>query len=168
MIIEERGKTKEGFEYIIGVHMQLGHRMGYVGVFEDSPLYGRDYSEDKDEESEYSSVEHHIHVHGGVTYSGPLQENIIGAKNPFYFGFDCGHLDDGKIDPDEMSELINSHLHKTTLSKKQKLIKDYAMMYNMFPDFGSITHIRDLEYVKNECKHLSSQLKELEDEYGNV
>jgi len=168
MIIEERGKTKEGFEYIIGIHSKLGHRLGYVGVYEDSPLYQEDYTHDEPDIEEsidsIDSLDYNVHVHGGLTYSGSLYQNVIGASNPYYFGFDCAHLDDGKITPTEMKAIVELHCKNLSDSKQQKLLNDYTQIYTMLPDFTN-AYAKDKSFVKNECEHLSSQLKSLEADY---
>ncbi len=168
MIIEERGMTTEGYEYIIGVHSKFGHRMGYVGVYPGNPLFGEQYA-GKEEEDYTSSLEYHIHVHGGLNFSGRLAENIIGGFNPFYFGFDCGHLDDAKIPPTEMHKIFTKAYSDKSISEIQTITNSYTMLYNMGLGIDTPNAIvRDKNYVLNECYHLSSQLKELEAEYGNV
>lgn len=166
MIIEERGKTKDGYEYIIGIHNTLGHRMGYVGVFPNSPLYSKCYTQEEDGE-EYTGIEYNVHVHGGLIFSGQLDENIIGGDNPHYFGFDCAHLDDGKIKPDEMAK----QYHKFYTNKSSQEINIMSIRYKQLYDtlnFFDTGYVRTVEYVRNECFDLSSQLKKLEDDYGDV
>lgn len=166
MIIEERGQTKEGYEYIICVHPKLGHRLGYVGVYETSPLYEINHvKEDEDEEIEtIDTLEYNVHVHGGLTYSGSLNQNVIGAQNPYYFGFDCAHLNDGKISPEEMRRIFETNSKYMSEYSQNKLLASYTQLYTLFPDFGN-SYAKSLEFVKNECNHLSAQLKALEQEY---
>lgn len=167
MIIEERGKTKEGFEYIIGVHVSLGHRLGYVGVYPESPLHSKCYSEDKDDEGEYTGIEYDVHVHGGLTFSGILNEYVIGGMNRHYFGFDCAHLDDAKIDPDDMEKIYKKFCTRKSKSELALMNNNYKMIYAI--SIGLNTgDIKTRDFVRNECFHLSAQLKELEDDYADV
>ncbi|RLC45602.1 MAG: hypothetical protein DRH57_07685 [Candidatus Cloacimonadota bacterium] len=166
MIIEERGQTKEGYEYIIGIHPKFGYRLGYVGVYENSPLYEIDHNKEDEEEDidAIDTLEFNVHVHGGLTYSGSLNQNVIGAKNPYYFGFDCAHLDDGKISPEEMQRIFALSSSYFDVYSQNKLLIEYTQIYTLLPDFGNAT-VKTLEFVKNECNHLSTQLKTLEQEY---
>jgi len=168
MIIEERGQTKEGFEYIIGIHPKFGHRLGYVGVYTDSPLYNVSYSKEYDEnedhyETSIHSLEYNVHVHGGLTYSGSLNQNVIGASNPHYFGFDCAHLDDGKISISDMQLIIEKHC-ELDKNQQQKLLNEYKQMFVIIQSFNN-SFPKSLEFVRNECNHLSEQLKELETDF---
>jgi hypothetical protein len=166
MIIEERSRTKEGFEYIIGIHTTMGYRVGYVGVYEQSPLYGHNYTcNEIDAEADLiHSLDYNIRVHGGLTYSGCLDQNIIGANNPYYFGFDCAHLDDGKITPEEMENIIKQHRYNLSEDQQQQLLINYSQLYISMQCFET-SCAKDLDFVRNECLHLSSQLKSLELEF---
>lgn len=53
---------------------------GYIKIEKDSPLYSKHY-----DDKVFSS----IIVHGGLTYSGAINED-----GDFYIGFDCNHLGD--------------------------------------------------------------------------
>lgn len=111
----------------------VGAWCGYVGIKEGHPLYGKSYS---------SSEFLNIIVHGDLSYSDYCQEeeketgicHISEDDDKVYWiGFDCAHGSD--VAP-IMSETMSF----------------------LFPD---ITY-KDLEYVKNECKELARQLKEIE------
>lgn len=58
---------------------------GYVEVKKGSKFYGKDY---RDIETEFD-------VHGGLTFSGEL-EDVEG----YFFGFDCAHFGDSPFDQD--------------------------------------------------------------------
>lgn len=168
MMIEERGKTDEGFEYIIGIHSDQGHRMGYVGVYPDSPLHSECYTVDTDDEDdEYTGIEYEVSVYGGLTFSGILRENIVGGYNPHYFGFDCAHLGDAKITPKEMELIYSNHLSEKSSTQIKALSNRYSMLYTITMDINEGT-IKTLDFVRAECFGLSKQLKELEKDYGNV
>jgi len=164
MIIEERGQTKDGYEYIICIHPKLGHRLGYVGVYETSSLYGINHQEEDKEKETIDTLEFNVYVHGGITYSGGLNQHVIGAQNPYYFGFDCGHLGDGKVTPEEMLGIFKTSCSCMDKYTQNKLLTTYNQLYTALPDFSNST-AKSLAFVKNECVHLSSQLKALEQEY---
>lgn len=169
MIIEERGQTNEGYEYIIGIHLELAFRLGYVGVYEDSPLYNVNYTKSNDEEDTIDYIDtvgYNVHVHGGLTYSGTLDQNIIGAQNPYFFGFDCAHLGDGKISLIEMTEVLDKHCGNLSSFDRANIISGYSTIFQLTPQ--SRTDVtKEMGFVKNECFQLSKQLKALESNYGN-
>jgi len=162
-MIEKEGTTPEGLPYIV-IITDMGSRNGYVGVFTDSILYGKAYDEFLIPEKYETSVDMNVSVHGGVTYSGMLNRNIIGAENPYFFGFDCNHLGDGKISPIEMNLLIDKLSHDS-VSEKKILKSKYFTLYNMFPQIDNEIP-KDTEYVIEQCFIMSKQLKDLELQYA--
>jgi len=168
LIVEESGLTPDNLPYYIIVDETLGTRNGYVGVFKNHPYYKKHYTHGLLEIEDYEqSIEYNISVHGGITYSGFLQTEIIGADNPYYFGFDCGHLGDGKISPDDMDLIIaDTKLDDKT---KQRLKNSYRSTHSLFAKYGVLNFnspnekVRSKEYVREECFKLSSQLIKLED-----
>lgn len=165
MIVEEKGLTPDGHPYMIIVMEDLGTRNGYVGVFSDSVFYKKSYNGEEDEEV---SLVYNISVHGGLTYSGFLGRHIIGADNPYFFGFDCNHLDDGRIDDTEMTELVNKYLRTSSYHEKQQVINRYKLMTQMMSSFEMRDMPKTKEYVRDECFNLSKQLKEMEDNHVAV
>ncbi len=163
MIIEERGTTPEGLPYVIVVLTELGTRNGYVGVFSDSELYDKPYEQPLSGiENDYaSSISFNIGVHGGLTYSGALNQHIIGAENPYYFGFDCAHLGDAKISLVEMEYIIKTYATDLTDSEKQHIINRYNMLSKLIHPYGE-EQVRSTDYVREHCFSLSTQLKEME------
>lgn len=164
MIIEKRGITDEGFEYIVGVHETLGHRLGYVGVPPESALYELEYNGEEGEVDMLNDIDHLIHVHGGLTFSGTLSENIIGGMNPYYFGFDCAHLGDGKISVNEMTNIISKHYSNASASELAIKSSSYSAIFSMFSSFDE-GEPKSFEYTYYQCLKLSKQLKELEKNY---
>jgi hypothetical protein len=78
----------------------MGFRCGYVMVPTAHPLYGRGYSDRADglpafdDEWDYErTVQDLIRVHGGVTFAHDMPN--AGLVRGWWFGFDCGHCDDG-------------------------------------------------------------------------
>jgi len=64
---------------------------GYVGVPNNSKLYGKNYyttTESKDGISHIETLINNIKVHGGLTYARLKEDNI------WYFGFNCAHSGD--------------------------------------------------------------------------
>ncbi len=74
--------TYRGMRCVI-IANPLGFRCGYVGVGKEHPLHGVNYTE----------VEKYFKVHGGLTFSGGIDRFI--DSDLWYFGFDCGHYNDG-------------------------------------------------------------------------
>jgi len=155
MIVEEKGLTPDGHPYMIVVMENLGTRNGYVGVFSDSKLYKKYYDDD-----EYRLV-YNISVHGGLTYSGFLGGYIIGADNPYFFGFDCNHLDDGRMDINEMTTIVNENLESLSYKEKQQIITRYTQISNLMLSFDT-NKSKSKSFVRDECFKLSSQLKKIE------
>ena len=114
----------------------MGNWCGYVGVTDDHPLHGLDW-EDVD-----------IVAHGGITYAGscqPEEDESIGichlpdAGEPdhvWWFGFDCAHAGDWC----------------PTMAKHQR---DRGYPFTK----GSGESYKTLEYVKQQCEELASQLR---------
>lgn len=164
MIIERSGTTPEGYVYMIIVKEDTGHRNGYIGVFEDSPFYKLDYS---DNEKFGFSLEGRIDVHGGLTYSGLLGRYVVGADNPWFIGFDCNHLGDKVISPSEMNDILLHH--NFTAGDTNRIMQRYNTVYKMMTNiYESDATVKTTEYVYNECMSVSKQLKEIEDNiHGN-
>lgn len=126
-VIEKTFMTPEGY-YGVCVYNGIGHRCGYAGVPEDHPLYGEDYE---------SNDVYSIKTHGVITYTGHLHRSseILECEGYWFFGFDCGHLGDGRD-------------------------TQAATKYGM--EIPSGTHpagtVRTLEYVVDQVLKLSAQL----------
>lgn len=156
MIIEKAGLTEEGFNYIVVLKYDTGHRNGYVSVPESNPLYKVGYSF-----NDLKDV--YVEVHGGLTYSGFLTGYYFGAENPWYFGFDCQHVDDKMIPPKDIEEVLK----KFYSSDRINIIMDrYNAMYNIMIECDFIkdksSTIKSCSYVEKECFKLSKQLKSIE------
>ena len=162
MIIEEKGYTKDGLPYLIAIMENLGTRNGYVGVYEDSILYKIGY-DDPIHKDPYSSVAANVAVHGGLTYSGFLGQQILGAQNPYFFGFDCAHLGDSKISISEMQYLVDTFMISKSYSEKKQIINRYTQLYNLIPSDPEDID-RTLDYVREQCFQLSTQLIKIEKE----
>ena len=124
----------------------MGHRCGYVGVSDAHPLHGVDYSQETDC-LEFPSDEAVgkrgiipllagsrrapdvvFDVHGGLTFSGPMDWIEAAPKGLWFFGFDCAHHGDAP-EPGYTN-------------------------YSVFS--GGV--VRSLEYVAGECESLAAQL----------
>lgn len=80
-----------------------GHLCGYVEIPKGHPYYRQGYDANGDwiTASEDDNHRHQIkfpsiRVHGGVTFSGELDEDGV-----YYWGFDCGHWGDTLAKCDE-------------------------------------------------------------------
>lgn len=134
--------------------LDIGHRCGYVNV-SNTRLHGVDYSTNLSVaidplklsigkrspmiifgfDSHSRSLEILCNVHGGVTYSGPLQD-----KNSWWIGFDCAHYNDN-VDMD-------------TLERHFPEKVDFVLGYRCTPT----GEVRTLIYVEEECRSLAAQL----------
>jgi len=153
MIIESSGTTKYGHPYLAVVMESTGHRNGYVGVLPGSKLYS----------VHYDGIDN-IVVHGGLTYSG-LMSYIVGAENPYYFGFDCNHLNDSIITIDDMQNILVK-CGQFTAGDIERIMLRYHQVHNIMQgaqaSYGE-TNTKSLDYVLNEIDNLSKQLKEKEE-----
>lgn len=167
--IEEISYTKYGHQYEIIIIVGLGTRNGYVAVTEDSPLYGLDY----DDLYNYSRD---IYVHGGLTYSGTLQSDyIIGSiNNKWYYGFDCAHLGDGKMEYNEMVDALDSTTVSYTESDKHDILVDYKLKtsnengYNMMSSIYDRGCAKSKNFVRKECIKLSKFILDIENAISNI
>lgn len=108
-----------------------GYRCGYVGVYPKHPWYGDSYWD-----------HYGIYVHGGLTYSRPSGMYPYLRIDPvWWFGFDCGHLYDGR-----------------DYSTLAKYFPNAWALENRFPEFELHSTIKSQWYVEEECKILATQL----------
>lgn len=115
-----------------------GFRCGYVAVDENHPYYKKSYDLDKGPEN--------IMCHWGLTYSGDGKHFYDGDDNLWWFGFDCGHCEDG-VDYD-------TAMKYGLISEKEYAI---GMNYQDLISFDGIT-VKDKEFVKENCKMIIEQL----------
>lgn len=122
-----------GLRCLIRRHLTLGHLLGYVAIPESHPLYGITdiYKRNID-----------LISHGGITYSGPGNEEICHTKRSeqsplWWFGFDCCHCFD----------FWPAHI---------------TIMKAMDPTYQPLCSdvYRTEEYVTEICERLALQLKE--------
>jgi hypothetical protein len=89
-ITEKDWITSNGLRAVVLILLENGcrlHRCGYVGVPEGHSLYLKE---------EYFSV------HGGITYwGGGSNSSYPIPSNLWWFGFDCDHAGDARIDKDD-------------------------------------------------------------------
>lgn len=108
----------------------LGHWCGYVGVPPMSP----------NESKHYDQID--VDVHGGLTFSGPCQDDpehgICHVPEPgqpehlFWFGFDCAHCND--------------------------LVPYMLILQRKMGHENRWDSYRDLNYVRQQTEHLARQL----------
>lgn len=119
-------------------HPRYGHLCGYVDIPADHPLFGIDYRNNI-----FDMIIGNLEVHGGITFSGRLENFYNNKELPRYLdelhdwliGFDCNHVNDyAPFRPYDDSMII-----------------------------GFDREYRDADYVAAECKKLAKQLKKLED-----
>ena len=142
-LIEDSWITKEGYQAVVTlVSHTMPHRCGYVAVPEEHALYGKDYSDMYD-----------IIVHGGLTYSKTERDDtypMILAQKVTWFGFDAVHSGDA-CDWEAGMKLVASQEDQNFRDKIRKIIDDEHSRHDT---------IRTLEYMKEQCNELSTQLKE--------
>jgi hypothetical protein len=111
-----------------------GHLCGYVAVPPGHPLHGLGY------DACYDKAD--INVHGGLTYAEACQGKICHVPEPgepdnvWWIGFDCAHSGDLSPGP------------RALLRQRGLPIASYE--WN--------DQYRTVEYVKQECKKLASQV----------
>ncbi|MHA1952448.1 MAG: hypothetical protein ACW96U_00690 [Candidatus Heimdallarchaeaceae archaeon] len=72
------------------------HLCGYVGVMNNHPAFGHNYS-DWESRSSLADAINNINVHGGLTYSGFMDDILkpqriyVLNKSLWFLGFDCAH-----------------------------------------------------------------------------
>ena len=84
--VVETQYVKDDIECVTILNIPMGIRCGYIGVGDNSPLYG------KNEEDLPLSA------HGGITYTSHFPpctfESIQKGRNLYWIGFDTGHFGD--------------------------------------------------------------------------
>lgn len=147
-----------------------GHWCGYVGVPKGHPFYEKGYSEKicDCKDNEYSCYDHspecRVEVHGGLTFSDhchtsddpEIQSHLIchvpdpgEPDNIWWLGFDCAHAGD-KTPYTTQEELdIHNQVRRKMLAKgyTEEQLVNYCY--------------RTLDYVKEQCRSLALQLKEI-------
>lgn len=168
----ERQFEHMGYECVVTFSAQ-GYRCGYVGIPKGHPLYGKDYKdyleikkEDlKDREisgtfpllcalfddDERIQIEAYFQCHGGITFAnGGKNSNYPIDSDLWWFGFDCGHCDDGR----ELDFAgIRFPKYRNTILRQLEVEKAFELE----------VPVRTEEYVAEECKKLAEQLKEFEE-----
>lgn len=126
-----------GFPCLI-IRSNAGTWCGYVGVEQKHPYHGKDYDD-------HFYILGHLDCHGGVTFTGKNNHRIFrkGKKkedqNTWWIGFDCNHAGD---------------------------LMPIRFIFNVWGDLYGDDAYRNIDYVKNECRKLAQQLKQVES-YGN-
>lgn len=128
----------------------LGAWCGYVAVPPGHPYYGRKGND--------------LEVHGGITYADFCSGHVCHTPKPgqpdnvWWFGFDCAHCWD----------LIPWMVAQKSQDTWPTLDNMTGTVYVSSPElqedgFRLFSHdvYRDVEYVKNQCKLLAEQLKEV-------
>ena len=139
----------------------IGVWCGYVGVPEEHPAYAKPYSEYES----FSTLESNcpiqnrindIEVHGGLTFSGPCSEDEKETgichksdKEVYWFGFDCGHVDD------YMPGMGADVLASDDISVQTRHLLESMRNRKYFETY------RDMDYAKAEVLSLAKQLSEI-------
>jgi hypothetical protein len=123
---------------LVVIFTPLGHRCGYVGVYENSPLRNVEYN-DLD-----------VNVHGGLTFSG----NLNADDSQWFFGFDCAHIFDS---PD--IEQQKKYIEMGLMSESQYDLLNVYLISHFLPKEKSV---KSLDFVLEELKNLSVQLIDME------
>ena len=148
----------------------MGYRCGYVGLPKEHCLYGKTYDdyldikksdiEEKEisgvfpmlslllDEDERISIECYFNCHGGITYSnGGKNSNYPINSDLWWFGFDCGHCEDG-MDCDTALRygLISGVEYNVGMEMQEALNMD-----------ENVT-VKTKEFVEENCKMIVEQL----------
>lgn len=123
------------------VMQDMGFRCGYVGLKEGNAYYGKHYDDIP------------VDCHGGLTYSEgflPVLEDSWDNKDLWWIGFDTGHLGDG-YDLDAAIRLFKEYPETVQSIKAFRKVRQGSPLL----DRGAV---RTLEYCKNECLRIISQV----------
>jgi len=160
-----------GYKCVV-IFTGMGTRCGYVAVLPGHPLFGVPYDHDLKSaellqelkgstigkrgiieafmwDRESTRLSTIINVHGSLTYSSSTTTGrypTLHVDEEWYFGFDCGHLGDGK-DP----RLVEKYFGQD---------RDGSSAHWNFLDSGPC---RSKEYVEQECRNLADQLECIKD-----
>lgn len=113
---------------------------GYVELPKDSPFYGMDYE----------LLEPFISVHGGLTFSGEIEE-IDG----YLIGFDCAHADDNPINQNENYTLKECESLVDQLISLSNVEDEKTYRYEVFCE------------IDIKAKSKEEAIKKLKNEYGS-
>ena len=115
-----------------------GYRCGYVAVDESHPYYKMDYTDDGPNE---------VMCHWGLTYSGEGRHLYDDFDDLWWFGFDCGHCEDG-MDCDTALRygLISGVEYNVGMEMQEALNMD-----------ENVT-VKTKEFVEENCKMIVEQL----------
>ena len=115
-----------------------GYRCGYVAVDESHPYYKMDYTDDGPNE---------VMCHWGLTYSGKGRHFYDDFDDLWWFGFDCGHCEDG-MDCDTALRygLISGVEYNVGMEMQEALNMD-----------ENVT-VKTKEFVEENCKMIVEQL----------
>lgn len=85
-LVVETQYVKDDIECVTILNVPMGIRCGYIGVGDDSPLYG-----EREEDLP-------LCAHGGITYASHFPprtfDSIQKGRNLYWIGFDTGHFGD--------------------------------------------------------------------------
>ena len=115
-----------------------GYRCGYVAVDESHPYYKMDYTDNGPNE---------VMCHWGLTYSGEGRHFYDDFDDLWWFGFDCGHCEDG-MDCDTALRygLISGVEYNVGMEMQEALNMD-----------ENVT-VKTKEFVEENCKMIVEQL----------
>lgn len=147
-----------------------GYRCGYVGVPRNNGLYGKEYTDFLDiplstiedqpigkrgimplifsamDNDEKVRMDMFFDVHGSLTFSGDGHHKYPVESDLWWFGFDCGHYNDGKD-----LDLVEKYWgNDENIQRKLEIERKYPTTYD--------GEVRSKEYVEKECKSLVSQI----------
>ena len=135
-IVREAEGIHDDLHFVV-VFNELFIRCGYVGVPKGHPLFGKDYDD----------LPFWANCHGGLTYAGTGGHFVNSSEESelWWFGFDCGHAEDGydletgkKYFPDDADFVEKNFVSHNTIGRT----------------------IRTTDYVIENCKILIYQINE--------
>lgn len=132
-VIEDKFEC-DGFPCVC-IFNAMAIRVGYVGIDSTHPYYGMDYATDGPDG---------IMCHWGLTYAGKAYWDD--ESDLWWFGFDCGHCED-KHD-------TQTAISYGLIDENQAFLLD-AFGHLVLTDDKSV---RDLDFVKDNCKLIAAQL----------
>jgi len=133
--IEKEWRSETGYTCRV-VSCDMGHRCGYVGTTNHSIYYEKEYDHPS-EKLNNESPESFFEVHGGITFSGKIDNSPL-----WWYGFDCAHWGDGK----DLSLITNEKLREIYATTNEGTIKD-------------------TNYCIQECEKLAKQMQKFDPFY---
>jgi len=131
-----------GNYHMISLFLYMGHRVGYIGVPENTAnAVNYEYV------AKTGDVELAIDIYGGITFNGRLHD--VGLNKYYYLGFDCAHYND-LIDEESFKKYWPNK--SISIFKKTGTVKDINFVNNELITLLEKITRKESEEFKHFCK----------------